>query len=123
MKVFPDKYHEPYYLDYLQDDLKALFEEAGFVQYREPELANRSKVMSFVKPKDKKDFEDCDLNRAVEEVCTAEEEAKETVMKSQTTTNEEDSHLMEQESKKEDPELIIKSEADAEEPVQIIADG
>ena len=122
MKVFPDKYHEPYYLDYLQDDLKAVFEEAGFVQYREPEIANRSKVMSFMKPKDKKDFEDCDLNREVEEVCNGDEEAKETVMKSQTTDQEE-SHLMEQESKKEEPELIIKSEAEAEESVKIIDDG
>jgi len=30
MRVFPDKYHEPYYLDYIEDDFKALFEEAGF---------------------------------------------------------------------------------------------
>ena len=92
------------------------------MQYREPEVANRSKVMSFMKPKDKKDFEDCDLNRAVEEVCDGDEEAKETVMASQTA-DKEDSHLMEQESKKEDPELIIKSEADAEEPLKIIDDG
>ena len=52
LKGFPDNYHEPYYLGYIQDDLKALFEEAGFKQYSEPQVVNQSKVLSFVKKDD-----------------------------------------------------------------------
>ena len=83
MKVFPNKYHEPYYVDYVQDDLTALFEEAGFVQFREPEVANRSKVLSFIKKPSEK-FEECDLSRDINEVCNGGEETKETIMKSET---------------------------------------
>lgn len=83
MKVFPNKYHEPYYVDYVQDDLTALFEEAGFVQFREPEVANRSKVLSFIKKPSEK-FEECDLSRDINEVCNGGEESKETIMKSET---------------------------------------
>jgi len=47
--IFPARYHEPYYLNYIEDDIKAIFEEAGFKQYQDPMVVNRSKVMSFIK--------------------------------------------------------------------------
>ena len=50
LKFFSDNAHEPNYLDYIQDDLKALFEEAGFKQFTEPAVASQSKVLSFIKP-------------------------------------------------------------------------
>jgi SAM-dependent methyltransferase len=51
MKAFPEKYHEPYYMDYFEDDINAIFTEAGFVKGPcDPIIANRSKVMSWVKP-------------------------------------------------------------------------
>ena len=49
LKFFSDNAHEPNYLDYIMDDLKALFEEVGFKQFTEPAVASQSKVLSFVK--------------------------------------------------------------------------
>jgi len=31
LSIFPKRYHEPFYMSYIQDDIKAIFEEAGFV--------------------------------------------------------------------------------------------
>ena len=31
LSIFPKRYHEPFYMSYIQEDLKAIFEEAGFV--------------------------------------------------------------------------------------------
>lgn len=50
MQIFPKRYHEPFYNTYLDEDITAIFEEAGFKQYTEPMVANRSKVISFIKP-------------------------------------------------------------------------
>lgn len=51
LEIFPKRYHEPYYMNYLEDDINAIFIEAGFEPGPcEPIIANRSKVMSWVKP-------------------------------------------------------------------------
>jgi len=51
MKRFPDSYHEPFFMSYVEEDLNAIFEEAGFEKGPiDPFLASRSKVMCWVKP-------------------------------------------------------------------------
>jgi SAM-dependent methyltransferase len=50
LSIFSGKYHEPYYNDYIEDDIDSIFLEAGFVKGYDPIIANRSKVMSWVKP-------------------------------------------------------------------------
>lgn len=72
MSMFPKSYHEPFYMSYIKEDIKAIFEEAGFVQYKEPMLSGSSKVMSFIKcdPSSLGEFENCDLNNDV--VCYEE---------------------------------------------------
>jgi len=50
---FPKFSHEPYYEDYLQHDLQALFREEGFV-LDATELAWVTKVMVFTREVDKK---------------------------------------------------------------------
>jgi ubiquinone/menaquinone biosynthesis C-methylase UbiE len=42
--IFSSKYHEPFYNSYIEDDINAIFLEAGFVKGCEPIIANRSKV-------------------------------------------------------------------------------
>lgn len=46
LEYFPHGFHEPYYASYLDEDLTALFSEAGFV-LEETELAFLTKVMRF----------------------------------------------------------------------------
>ena len=50
LPLFPANYHEPYYMDYTQDDLTAIMREAGLEPYRAPTVAHVSKVWSFIKP-------------------------------------------------------------------------
>lgn len=48
---FPKRYHEPYYNSYIEEDINAIFLEAGFEPGPcDPIIANRSKVLSWVKP-------------------------------------------------------------------------
>jgi ubiquinone/menaquinone biosynthesis C-methylase UbiE len=49
LELFPRAYHEPYYPDYVRQDLRALFAEAGLVTERS-ELAFMSKVLVLGKP-------------------------------------------------------------------------
>ena len=49
LPMFPATYHEPYYMDYVQADIPALFAEAGMQQVH-IELAHVSKCWAFVKP-------------------------------------------------------------------------
>src|SRR5262245_5085936 len=46
LESFPFAFHEPYYADYLRQDLKAVFESAGFA-LESIELAYLSRVMTF----------------------------------------------------------------------------
>jgi ubiquinone/menaquinone biosynthesis C-methylase UbiE len=46
LESFPFAFHEPYYADYLRQDLKAVFERAGFV-LQSVDLAYLSRVMTF----------------------------------------------------------------------------
>jgi hypothetical protein len=46
LESFPFAFHEPYYADYLRQDLTTLFVEAGFEQ-ESVELAYLSRVMTF----------------------------------------------------------------------------
>ncbi len=46
LESFPFAFHEPYYADYLRQDLTKLFVEAGFEQ-QGAELAYLSRVMTF----------------------------------------------------------------------------
>jgi len=46
LESFPFAFHEPYYADYLRQDLKTVFESAGFV-LENVELAYLSRVMTF----------------------------------------------------------------------------
>ena len=49
--IFADRYNEPYYKDFIVDDLNAIFFEAGFKPGpTSPIIAASSKVMSWVKP-------------------------------------------------------------------------
>ena len=51
LEIFPKRYHEPFYMNYIEDDINAIFIEAGFEPGPcDPIIANRSKVMSWVKP-------------------------------------------------------------------------
>ena len=51
LEIFPKRYHEPFYMNYIEDDINAIFIEAGFEHGPcDPIIANRSKVMSWVKP-------------------------------------------------------------------------
>jgi ubiquinone/menaquinone biosynthesis C-methylase UbiE len=49
LELFPHAYHEPYFLDYVRQDLAALFAERGLVPVRS-ERAYMSKVMVLDKP-------------------------------------------------------------------------
>ena len=51
LSAFPKRYHEPFYMNYIEDDIDAIFEEAGFVKGPVgPIIANRSKAMCWTKP-------------------------------------------------------------------------
>lgn len=49
LEVFPDRFHEPYYRQYLIDDLPGLFGAAG-LEIETTRMAFMSKVLSFRKP-------------------------------------------------------------------------
>ena len=46
LERFPEGFHEPYYAGYLEEDLEALFGEAGLA-HKGTELAWLSKVVAF----------------------------------------------------------------------------
>ena len=49
--IFADRYNEPYYKDFIADDLNEIFFEAGFKPGpTSPIIACSSKAMSWVKP-------------------------------------------------------------------------
>lgn len=50
LPLFPANYHEPYYMDYTQDDMTEIMREVGLEPYLPPTVAHVSKVWSFVKP-------------------------------------------------------------------------
>jgi len=57
--VFSDRFNEPYYLSYIEEDLNQLFFDAGFKPGPTSRIvANSSKAMSWVKPEDSESFND-----------------------------------------------------------------
>lgn len=51
LKLFPSRFHEPYYNDYVEDDIEQIFLDAGFVRGPvAPIISNRSKAMCWIKP-------------------------------------------------------------------------
>lgn len=49
--IFAEKYNEPYYVDFINDNLNSLFFDAGFKPGpTSPIIASSSKVMSWIKP-------------------------------------------------------------------------
>jgi hypothetical protein len=49
LELFPLAYHEPYFADFVRDDLPALFAEAGLATVR-TERAYMSKIVTLAKP-------------------------------------------------------------------------
>lgn len=51
LSLFPKRFHEPFYNDYVKNDVNKLFLEAGFLPGPvEPIISNRSKILCWIKP-------------------------------------------------------------------------